>query len=107
VRQHELAPELWAGIDAGTGHHWITVVDETGGRRCSQKVDNDESAILDALGKILALAETVHWAVDLSGTSCALLAAHSQQAVYVPGRTVSGCPGRTAARRKRTPRTPT
>jgi transposase len=97
VREHDLATELWAGIDAGKGHHWITVVDGTGGRIWSRKVDNDESAILDALGEILALAGTVHWAVDISGTSAALLlallAAHGQQAVYVPGRTVNRMSG--------------
>ena len=97
MRQHELAPELWAGIDAGKGHHWITVVDETGSRVWSQKVENDESAILDALGEVLALAEAVHWAVDIAGTASALLlallAAHGQQAVYVPGRTVNRMSG--------------
>ena len=97
MREHEPAPELWAGIDAGKGHHWITVVDGTGGRRWSRKVENDESAILDALGLILPMARTVHWAVDISGTSCALLlallAAHGQQAVYVPGRTVNRMSG--------------
>lgn len=97
MREHELTPGLWAGIDAGKGHHWITAVDETGGRHWSQKVENDESAILDALGEILALAKTVHWAVDIAGTSCALLlallAAHGQQAVYVPGRTVNRMSG--------------
>lgn len=97
MREHELTPELWAGIDAGKGHHWITAVDETGGRHWSQKVENDESAILDALGEVLAPAKTVHWAVDIAGTSSALLlallAAHGQQAVYVPGRTVNRMSG--------------
>ena len=97
MQEHELVPELWAGIDAGKGHHWITVVDQTGGRRWSRRVENDEGAILDALGEILALAGTVHWAVDISGTSSALLlallAAHGQQAVYVPGRTVNRMSG--------------
>ncbi len=87
----------WAGIDAGKGHHWVTVVDQTGATLWSQKVDNDESAILTALGRILDLAEQVHWAVDISGTSSALLlallAAHGQRAVYVPGRTVNRMAG--------------
>lgn len=97
VREHERVGELWAGIDAGKGHHWITVVDETGGRLWSKKVQNDECAILDALGEVLGLAETVHWAVDISGTASALLlallAAHGQQALYVPGRTVNRMTG--------------
>ena len=95
--EHERVDGLWAGIDVGKGHHWVTVVDEAGGRVWSQKVDNDEGAILDALGQVLALAETVRWAVDISGTSSALLlallAAHGQQAVYVPGRTVNRMSG--------------
>ncbi|MET9779420.1 IS110 family transposase [Streptomyces sp. NPDC006367] len=88
---------VWAGIDAGKGHHWVAVVDETGATLWSKKVDNDESAILTALGEILDLADEVHWAVDISGTSSALLlallAAHGQQAVYVPGRTVNRMSG--------------
>ncbi len=82
----------WAGIDAGKGHHWATVVDGSGGTLWSKKIDNDESAILTAIGEVLDLADEIHWAVDISGTSSALLlallAAHGQQAVYVPDRTV-------------------
>jgi transposase len=88
---------VWAGVDAGKGHHWAAVVDETGATLWSKKIDNDESAILTALGEILGLAGEVHWAVDISGTSSALLlallAAHGQQAVYVPGRTVNRMSG--------------
>ncbi len=88
---------VWAGIDAGKGHHWATVVDETGATLWSQKVDNDESAILTAMGEIPDLADEVRWAVDISGTSSALLlallAAHDQQAVDVPGRTVNRMSG--------------
>jgi transposase len=88
---------VWAGVDAGKGHHWAAVVDETGATLWSKKIDNDESAILTALGEILDLAGEVHWAVDISGTSSALLlallAAHGQQAVYVPGRTVNRMSG--------------
>ena len=89
--------QVWAGVDAGKGHHWAAVVDETGATLWSQKIDNDESAILTALGQILGLADKVHWAVDISGTSSALLlallAAHGQRAVYVPGRTVNRMAG--------------
>ncbi|MDW6057226.1 IS110 family transposase [Streptomyces sp. FXJ1.4098] len=85
--------QVWAGIDAGKGHHWAAVVDEVGATLWSKKIYNDETAILTALGEILDLADEVHWAVDISGTSSALLlallAAHGQQAVYVPGRTVN------------------
>ncbi|BFO22644.1 hypothetical protein SHKM778_90320 [Streptomyces sp. KM77-8] len=87
----------WAGIDAGKSHHWAAVVDETGTTLWSKQVDNDESAILTALGEILDPADEVHWAVDISGTSSALLlallAAHGQQAVCVTGRTVDRTSG--------------
>ena len=89
--------QVWAGIDAGKGHHWAAVVDEIGATLWSKKVENDESAILTALGEIFGLADEVRWAVDISGTSSALLlallAAHGQQAVYVPGRTVNRMSG--------------
>ncbi|MFD8593359.1 IS110 family transposase [Streptomyces sp. NPDC059637] len=89
--------QVWAGVDAGKGHHWAAVVDETGATLWSKQVDNDESAILTALGEILDLADRVHWAVDISGTSSALLlallAAHGQRVVYVPGRTVNRMSG--------------
>ncbi|GGQ83252.1 IS110 family transposase [Streptomyces asoensis] len=88
---------VWAGVDAGKGHHWAAVVDETGATLWSKKIDNDESAILAALGEILGLTDEVRWAVDICGTSSALLlallAAHGQQAVYVPGRTVNRMSG--------------
>ncbi|OIK23256.1 IS110 family transposase [Streptomyces malaysiense] len=93
----ERRAQAWAGVDAGKGHHWAAVVDETGATLWSKKIDNDESAILTALGEILDLADEVHWAVDICGTSSALLlallAAHGQQAVYVPGRTVNRMSG--------------
>lgn len=88
---------VWAGIDAGKGHHWAAVVDEAGATLWSKKIDNDEAAILAGLGEILGLADEVRWAVDISGRSSALLlallAAHGQQAVYVPGRTVNRMSG--------------
>ncbi|MEU5525303.1 IS110 family transposase [Streptomyces sp. NPDC047860] len=94
---NERKTQVWAGVDAGKGHHWVAVVDETGATLWSKQVDNDESAILTVLGEILDLADQVHWAVDISGTSSALLlallAAHGQRAVYVPGRTVNRMAG--------------
>ncbi|MGW2721618.1 IS110 family transposase [Streptomyces sp. NPDC001492] len=89
--------QVWCGIDAGKGHHWAAVVDDTGATLWSKKIDNDESAILTALGEILDLANDVRWAADISGTASALLlallAAHGQRAVYVPGRTVNRMAG--------------
>lgn len=83
---------VWVGIDAGKGHHWADAVDETGASVWSKKIPNDETAILDAIAEALALADRVEWAVDIKGTASALLlallAAHGQQPMYVPGRTV-------------------
>lgn len=93
----ERRAQAWTGIDAGKGHHWATVVDDRGTTLWSKKIENDETAILTALGEILRLAEEIHWAVDISGTSSALLlallSAHGQQAVYVPRRTVNRMSG--------------
>ncbi|WP_046773137.1 IS110 family RNA-guided transposase, partial [Jiangella alkaliphila] len=75
----------------------LTGGSETGTALWSKKIDNDEAAILTALGEILDLAGEVRWAVDISGRSSALLlallAAHGQRAVYVPGRTVNRMSG--------------
>lgn len=93
----EQPAQLWAGIDVGKGHHWVCVVDDAGSTRWSAKVDNDESAILNVLGQVLALGEDLAWGVDITGTSAglllALLAAHDQQISYVPGRTVNRMSG--------------
>lgn len=93
----ERRARVWAGVDAGKGHHWAAVVDGTGATLWSKKINNDETAILTAMGEILDLADDVSWAVDISGTASALLlallAAHGQRAVYVPGRTVNRMSG--------------
>lgn len=53
----ERKAQVWTGIDAGKGHHWAAVVDETGATLWSKKIDNDESAIVASLGEILDLAD--------------------------------------------------
>ncbi|WP_068329938.1 IS110 family transposase [Janibacter terrae] len=89
----EQVPLGWAGIDVGKGHHWICFIDEADTTVWSTKVINDEAAILDAVGGVLARAEEVVWGVDVTGTMSglllALLAAHGQRVRYVPGRTVN------------------
>ena len=86
-------PLGWAGIDVGKGHHWICLIDEAGTTVWSAKAVNDEAAILDAVGSVLARADEVVWGVDVTGTMSglllALLAAHGQRVRYVPGRTVN------------------
>lgn len=84
---------VWVGIDVGKAHHWAAGVDTNGRQVWSRKVAHGEADILEAIGEALALAPEVSWAVDIRGTTSALLlallAAHGQHAVYVPGRTVN------------------
>lgn len=88
---------VWVGIDVGKAHHWAAATDETGQQVWSRRIVNDEAEILDAIVEVLNLAEEVSWAVDINGTTAALLlallAAHGQESVYVPGRTVNTMTG--------------
>lgn len=85
---------LWAGIDAGKAHHHCVVIDADGSRLLSQKVPNDEPALLDLIVNVLKLAEggELVWAIDLNhggpALLIALLIAHGQDIRYIPGRTV-------------------
>ncbi|MFJ9606860.1 IS110 family transposase [Kitasatospora sp. NPDC101176] len=88
---------VWVGIDAGKGHHWAVAVDADGEILFSTKVINDESQILNLLETAREKAGEVRWAVDISGRAStlllALLVAHGQHVVYVPGRTVNRMSG--------------
>lgn len=90
-------PNLWVGIDAGKAHHWACAVDQDGKTLWSDKIANDEAAILDAIEQILALGTPVCWGVDISSAPSALLlallAASGQDPVYVPGKTVNRMSG--------------
>lgn len=85
---------LWAGIDAGKAHHHCFVIDADGNRLLSQKIPNDEPALLQLLASVLELADgdPVVWATDLNHGGPALLIAllvgHGQDVRYIPGRTV-------------------
>ncbi len=87
-------PQLWAGIDAGKTHHHCIVIDDEGTRLLSQRVANDETDLLDLIAGVAALGDggEVVWAVDLNHGGAALLiallAAHDQRLLYIPGRTV-------------------
>jgi transposase len=88
---------IWVGIDAGKGHHWAVALDAEGEKLFSTKVINDETQILTLIETARERAHEVRWAVDISGRSStlllALLVAHGQQVVYVPGRTVNRMSG--------------
>lgn len=88
---------IWVGIDAGKGHHWAVAVNSGGEPVFSRKVLNDESEILALIGAACETADEVRWAVDISGRASslllALLIAHGQQVVYIPGCTVNRMSG--------------
>ena len=86
--------KLWAGIDAGKAHHHCVVIDAEGNRLLSQKIPNDEPALLELIADVLKLGDgdEVVWATDLNhggpALLIALLVAHGQNILYIPGRTV-------------------
>jgi transposase len=84
--------QVWAGVDAGkTGHHCVAI-DTEGTRLLSRKVSNDEGDLSALIAEVNALGTDVIWATDLNrgGASLmiALLHAHGQRLLYIPGRTV-------------------
>lgn len=85
---------LWAGIDAGKAHHHCVVIDADGNRLLSQRVPNDEPALLDLIAAVLRLGngDEVIWATDLNhggpALLIAILLAHGQNILYIPGRIV-------------------
>jgi transposase len=85
---------IWAGIDAGKANHHCVVIDADGNRLLSQRVPNDEPALLELIANVLNLgagAEVI-WATDLNhggpALLIALLVAHGQNILYIPGRIV-------------------
>ncbi|MCX4610217.1 IS110 family transposase [Streptomyces mirabilis] len=82
-------PQVWAGIDVGKGHHWITVVDADGDPLWNRKVINSEPDILTVFGEVMDTADHVTWALDLVDGPAALLlgtlANHGQSPRYVTG----------------------
>nr|WP_302846569.1 IS110 family transposase [Arthrobacter sp. ok909] len=82
-----------AGWRRRTAHHCV-VIDQTGTVLLSKQVENDEIVLLDLIATIadIAAGGEVCWATDLNAGGAALLiellAAHSQQLLYIPGRIV-------------------
>ena len=85
---------VWAGIDSGKRAHHCVVIDVAGRVLLSRRVVNDESALLELIAAVLALAsgDQVVWATDLNTGGAALLiallAGRGQQVLYIPGRIV-------------------
>lgn len=76
-------PEIWAGVDIGKEHHHRVVIDAQGERLLSRRVLNDESALLELIGDVLALSEDALWAVDVNHGGAALLTGHDQPMVHL------------------------
>ncbi|MFF3519044.1 IS110 family transposase [Streptomyces sp. NPDC002573] len=86
---------IWAGIDSGKGHHHGLALDVGGRTLLSRRVANDEPDLLKLIGDVLDLADghPVTWAIDMTGGEpallLALLVAHGQEILYIPGRLVN------------------
>lgn len=89
-----MGQQLWAGVDAGKSDHHCVVINTDGQRLLSQRVVNDETALLGLIAAVQTLADggQVTWAIDLNHGGAALLIAlliaADQQLLYLPGRTV-------------------
>ncbi|MDQ0772970.1 hypothetical protein QF026_001436 [Streptomyces aurantiacus] len=70
-------PQLWAGVDAGKVEHHCVVLGADGRRKLSQRVVNDENALLKLISDVLQLSdgEAVTWAIDLNAGGAALMIA--------------------------------
>tara|TARA_B100000378_G_C18021202_1_gene404234 strand:- start:21 stop:1268 length:1248 start_codon:yes stop_codon:yes gene_type:complete len=93
IERTTFMPTLWAGIDAGKRTHHCVVIDGDGTVLLSAKVSNDETELLDLIATVIEIDDgEVCWATDLTDGGAALLiallAAHGQQLIYIPGRIV-------------------
>jgi len=86
---------IWVGTDCGKTHHHFLVLDGEGEVLLSRRVANDEPELLQLIADVLSPAggTPVTWALDMTGGEpnllIALLAAHGQELVYIPGVAVN------------------
>ncbi|MFV2103174.1 IS110 family transposase [Micromonospora sp. LOL_024] len=81
--------KLWIGVDIGKAHHHVAAVDGDGRLVYSQRVANDETALLTVMADVSAVGRPVCWAVDITtGLSALLLTLLWRRQVQV--RYVSG-----------------
>ncbi|MFF2423302.1 transposase [Streptomyces mirabilis] len=90
---------IWAGIDAGKGHHHCVVVNGEGDKLLSRRVMNDGSERLNLLADVLELGDEVAWAIDLPdgcvGLVIMLLVSHGQRPLgrcFEPAQPSAGTP---------------
>ena len=90
----EHMPAVREGIDAGKREHHCVVIDQTGEILLSQRIDNDETVLLEIIATVTEIADghEVVWATDLNSGGAALLISllvdHGQQLLYIPGRII-------------------
>ncbi|MGW7056682.1 IS110 family transposase [Streptomyces sp. NPDC054888] len=100
---------IWAGVDAGKGHHHCVVIDDSGRHLLSRRVANDEEELLRLLADTLALGEDVTWGIDLADGGAALLIdlllSHGQHVLHIPGMAVNRASEGYRGEGKPTPRT--
>lgn len=85
--------QVWAGIDAGKGHHHVVAIDAEGNRLLSRRVANNEPDLLAVVQVLLGRSQEVTWAIDLADGPAALMIALllglGQRVVYLPGIVVN------------------
>jgi transposase len=83
---------VWVGIDAGKEVHWAHVLDASGEKVLSRKVENDEADLAKLIDEALSFADEVVWAIDQPGGGATLLLGllweREQRVLYIPGLTV-------------------
>lgn len=88
---------IWAGVDAGKGHHHCVVINGEGDKLLSCRVMNDEAELLSLIADVLGLGDEVTWAIDLpdgyASLVITLLVSHGQRPLYIPGRIVNRASG--------------
>ncbi|ASL12249.1 IS110 family transposase [Mycobacterium gordonae] len=94
ITEVAVSQQVWAGVDAGKSDHHCVAIDAEGQRLLSQRVANDETALLELIDAVAAQSDggEVTWAIDLNAGGAALLItlliAAEQRLLYIPGRTI-------------------
>jgi hypothetical protein len=63
----------WAGIDAEKEFHWTRLLDGSGRRMLSRKIESDEAGISASIGQTLSLVREGVWTVDQTQGGAVLL----------------------------------
>ncbi len=81
VTEVVVAQPVWAGVDAGKADHYCMVINDDAQRLLSQRVANDEAALLELIAAVTTLADggEVTWAIDLNAGGAALLIAFAHR----------------------------